>query len=410
MADVEEDDAPEAPECRICRCTAEEAGEALYTPCACKGSLEWVHPRCLEQWRQACPTTASRLRCDMCRTNFVLEQQRPGFAEICGPCSLSAVRSLGVVVLVELATVGCGLFVNSLAFLTGVPPEHYTFHPNFDLHLSGWTLLLPQAAIWTIVRKLRESHRALLEANPAFERGWWARQLFERLNAPCCALVVFTLVLVALIIPMGYIGKALIWLANHGWEGLDAAERERGAVAGLSEQGEVSWTLDPAHFYIASLVFCMSSFLAYLVMMTVLIARQHPDRLGCCKVLAALVVFEVCIMLGGYLVKILAVLTGVYGRADDDSAVNTSATAAASDGSGAGQLQSSAQRGWGAVEWSTDWNHHVLSLTAWMPGARNAPLFPLALALDPYPAPSARPACGLCASSCCASSMWPLRL
>lgn len=366
------DQEQQQPECRICRCTAEEAGEQLFTPCACKGSLEWVHPSCLEQWRQACPTAASRLRCDMCRTNFVLEQQRPGFGEICRPCGEGALRTLLAIVLAEAATVAAGYCVSGMAFLTGVSPEHYTFRPGLDLHLSGWTLLLPEATIAAVVRKMRASHLALVEANPAFERSWWSRYLFERLNAPSCALAVFTLVLAAVVIPMGYLGKSLIWLLNHGWEGLDEVERARGAVAGLSPHGEVAWALDPAHFYIASMVFCISSFLVYLVCMAMLIARQYPDRLGCCKVLVALVAFEIFVMMGGYIVKILGVITGVYGRVDD-SATGCIVTGDGSGmdggvaGDGSGMAQDCAAKGWAAVEWATDWNHHVLSLTAWMP-------------------------------------------
>ena len=348
------------PECRICRCTAEEAGEMLFAPCLCKGSLEWVHPSCLEQWRAACPPVASRLRCDMCRGGFMLEQHRPGCRDVCAPCAASALHSVGVVLLVELATCSSGFFVNALAMLTGVPAAHYTFRPGFDLHLNGWTLLLPQAAIWTVVRKLRASHLQLVEANPGYVGGWWSRNLFEKRSEAGCALSVFTIVLLGLLVPMGYLGKALIWLANEGWEGLDEEQEARGAVAGLSESGEVSWRIDPAHFYVASLVFCMASFVLYLVGMTVLFARQHPDRLGCCKVIAAVLAFEGFVILGGYLVKILAVLTGVYGR--------NLAAESGEGGSGFGNGDGSeAAGGWGAVEWSADWNHHVLSLTAWMP-------------------------------------------
>lgn len=370
----------DVPECRICRCSAEESGEQLYAPCACKGSLQWVHPSCLEQWRQASPNVASRMRCDMCHTEFLLEQQRPGLGEICRPCSTGALRFLVAAVAVEIATVTSGYCVNAIAFLTGVPPGHYTFHPGFDLHLTGWTLLLPEATVWTLVRKMRASHLALVEANPGYDSSWWSRQLFERLNAPCCALAVFTLVLVAFVIPMGYVGKALIWVTNHGWEGLDDTEREQGGVAGLSSHGEVSWALDPAHFYIASMVFCICSFVAYLIIMAVLLARQYPDRFRCCKIIAALVAFEIFVIIGGYVVKILAVVTGVYGRSADSHYATGDLTDAASAGAGSvGGVASdgsvsglpdgvtSRQTGWAAVDWTTDWNHHVLSLTAWMP-------------------------------------------
>jgi hypothetical protein len=351
-----EEDAQASPECRICRCTAEEASEMLFAPCKCKGSLRWVHPSCLEQWRAACPTVQSRLRCDMCRGDFALEKHRPGCCDICAPCSAGALHTVGIVALVELATCSSGYLVNALAMLTGVSAQHYTFRPGADLHLSGWTMLLPQAAIWTVVRKLRASHLQLVEVNPGYVGGWWARNLFEKRSEAGCALSVFAIVLVGLLIPMGYLGKLLIWLVNEGWDGLSEEEKARDAVAGLSESGEVSWRLDPAHFYVASLVFCVTSFVLYLVGMAALVARQHPDRLGCCKVIAAVLAFEGFVILGGYLVKVLAVLTGVYGQ-------NLVA-----GGSGGGSLGAGSEVGsWSAVEWSADWNHHVLSLTAWMP-------------------------------------------
>ena len=97
--------------------------------------------------------------------------------------------------------------------------------------------------------------------------------------------------------------------------------------------------------------------------MAILVARQYPDRMGCCKVLVVLAAFEIFVMIGGYLVKILAVLTGVYGAAAGDG--SGLGGGAADDGSGAA-LEDLAT-GWAAVEWRTDWNHHVLALTAWMP-------------------------------------------
>jgi hypothetical protein len=78
MAEAQaEAQAIEENECRICRCTAAEKDEPLFTPCQCRGSLKWVHPSCLEQWRQAAPNAASRVQCDTCRAPFNLQVRLP---------------------------------------------------------------------------------------------------------------------------------------------------------------------------------------------------------------------------------------------------------------------------------------------------------------------------------------------
>ena len=329
-----------APECRICRCTAEETGEMLFAPCLCKGSLEWVHPTCLEQWRQAAPTSASRVRCDMCHGPFELDRQRPSMRDFCRPCGSGVASGIAAIAAVELATLGCGYIVNLLALLTGVEDSQYELSPSFDLHLNGWTLLLPQAACFSVARKARAAHRSAVEANPAYESGRLARLLFGRLGPVGCYAAIFGGVFALVLLPMGYLGKLVIWIGHHGWGDADGDEPAT----------QVSWRLDPAHFYLASLVFCLASFVVYLIMMSVLLARRHPDRLGCCKVVAAVVSFELFVVLGGYLVKALAVATGVY---DSDG----------SDGSGS----QARVTGWAAVQWRADWNHHVLALTAFMP-------------------------------------------
>lgn len=54
--------------CRICHISAEESDcEPLVEPCACSGSMRWVHSQCLVNWLQHSP---GRQRCDICRYHF----------------------------------------------------------------------------------------------------------------------------------------------------------------------------------------------------------------------------------------------------------------------------------------------------------------------------------------------------
>lgn len=56
---------PNIPTCRYC---LEEAKD-LITPCSCKGSLRYVHKKCLMEWFQ----TKKELQCELCKTDFSLK-------------------------------------------------------------------------------------------------------------------------------------------------------------------------------------------------------------------------------------------------------------------------------------------------------------------------------------------------
>lgn len=302
----------EEPECRICRCTAEEMDEILFSPCQCKGSLKWVHPSCLEQWRQACPTAASRVRCDMCRTEFNLQQQAPKCADVCGPVGNHMIEMLLGIVLFESAALGCGLLVNGIAALCSQESAHFT--PDFELHLNGWTLMLPQGATAAVLRRARRSHLQMNENNPAYQGPWLARLLFERCGSVASHVLVFVGVLVLILVPMGYLGKLVVWIGAGGQSTFDATD----AAGGDVDEGEetyvrhIAWGLDTAHFYIASLVFCISAFFTYLVAISCAFARQNPDRMRCAKALLTVLLFEAVVIAGGFAVKLLAWMTGVY--------------------------------------------------------------------------------------------------
>ena len=52
--------------CRICHCEAEPGSAPLISPCACSGTLRYVHQSCLQQWIKSANTKS----CELCKLNF----------------------------------------------------------------------------------------------------------------------------------------------------------------------------------------------------------------------------------------------------------------------------------------------------------------------------------------------------
>ncbi|KAJ9446505.1 ERAD-associated E3 ubiquitin-protein ligase DOA10 [Diplonema papillatum] len=64
LADDEQDDEeePEENECRICK----DIAEPLVKPCACKGSIGFVHEACLAKWMKRSASGTAAIRCEVC--------------------------------------------------------------------------------------------------------------------------------------------------------------------------------------------------------------------------------------------------------------------------------------------------------------------------------------------------------
>jgi hypothetical protein len=195
------------------------------------------------------------------------------------------------VLVFELCTLACAFLVNICAVFTGVSQTATFDFWEFDLHLNGWTLLLPEVAVISIARKYRSNYLAIRESNPSYEGPWVCRVLFDRCSAACCYAVFFTLTL-SVMVPMGYGGKAILWAAAGG-----DFEKSIELESELDSDGtSLTWRLDPAHFYIASLIFCLLAFVGYLISITVLVARQNPRRMTCLKIAGSLLAFELAVI------------------------------------------------------------------------------------------------------------------
>lgn len=86
--------------CRICFGGEEEdGGERLVSPCMCDGSMQYVHPDCLHEWRVRAHNTQSFRRCDQCHYPYLVRKtwRERVFRSSLAIFSLSAL-SLGAVV------------------------------------------------------------------------------------------------------------------------------------------------------------------------------------------------------------------------------------------------------------------------------------------------------------------------
>ena len=54
--------------CRLC--WGDEDDGPLVQPCACRGSIQWIHEHCLEQWRRTAPREDAAFRCGQCMDEY----------------------------------------------------------------------------------------------------------------------------------------------------------------------------------------------------------------------------------------------------------------------------------------------------------------------------------------------------
>jgi len=62
---------PEHEDEKMCRvCWGDEDDGPLVRPCACRGSAEWIHKACLEEWRRTGPREDAAYRCGQCKDEY----------------------------------------------------------------------------------------------------------------------------------------------------------------------------------------------------------------------------------------------------------------------------------------------------------------------------------------------------
>jgi len=114
--------------CRICLCGEEE--EQLVRPCACRGTIEWVHGSCLQEWLENRQTES--LRCELCLAKYVVKGR--GFIRgfICA--ALLVGRQDGFVYVLLCAVGVCGLVLYGLLFGVLMICEAFVFASTLETH------------------------------------------------------------------------------------------------------------------------------------------------------------------------------------------------------------------------------------------------------------------------------------
>ena len=74
--------------CRFCLGTNQSQKNPLISPCQCKGSMEFVHFKCLNRWRHV-DIGRNGLTCSLCMTNYTLPRLHEyEIAPVPNTCSL----------------------------------------------------------------------------------------------------------------------------------------------------------------------------------------------------------------------------------------------------------------------------------------------------------------------------------
>lgn len=112
------DEEEEPPECWICR---DITSEPLIQPCACRGSMSYVHASCVEQWIQhhrRNTVNDQRPRCSVCHQEYHGEESHPGMSlfvrHLCHGVFANLLRVMLMALLLvgfEVATSGQGLLL-----------------------------------------------------------------------------------------------------------------------------------------------------------------------------------------------------------------------------------------------------------------------------------------------------------
>jgi len=78
MPDEGLDGQREEKQCRICLDGVDAEGELgrLIRPCLCKGSISYVHVRCLQRWRNTSPTKSAFFACPQCKYQYRFARTR----------------------------------------------------------------------------------------------------------------------------------------------------------------------------------------------------------------------------------------------------------------------------------------------------------------------------------------------
>lgn len=99
----------------VCRFCFDSGDEPLISPCACKGSQQWIHESCLSKWYNM--KVENRV-CSVCKYDFIVQQLAP--FEFVAP-------HLGIYISAPLTNGFIAMFYNwmTLLLLAQIVPTHW---------------------------------------------------------------------------------------------------------------------------------------------------------------------------------------------------------------------------------------------------------------------------------------------
>ncbi|KAF8529414.1 hypothetical protein JB92DRAFT_2860307 [Gautieria morchelliformis] len=157
MADSSRSEDKEAKQCRICLSGPEDEqiSGRLIKPCMCKGSMQYVHVKCLNKWRMSSGSQSAFYSCDTCHYSYAFARTRVvGLAT--SPVVLGTVSLLFFSAIVFLASFLIVYFVPSLAT------------PSYSLEAkSFWQVLMTPVSVAN-----RIIHMAT-RTYDTFNYSWW---------------------------------------------------------------------------------------------------------------------------------------------------------------------------------------------------------------------------------------------
>ncbi|KAJ7125657.1 hypothetical protein C8R43DRAFT_1029830 [Mycena crocata] len=154
--------AEDSRQCRICLAGPEETELGrLIKPCLCKGSISFVHLKCLQQWRNSSPAQTARFfKCPQCHYSYRFARTRIlGIAT--NPVIVGAISAILFTLLVLLSSFITTYFMSWFE----EPSESYYYRSNF-FFVSP--LEIAQDLIRAALRILQDEDG---EDGPIFGRG-----------------------------------------------------------------------------------------------------------------------------------------------------------------------------------------------------------------------------------------------
>jgi E3 ubiquitin-protein ligase DOA10 len=123
--------------CRIC--FEDDVRKNLISPCLCSGNSKYVHPNCLEDWRNMNLQNTKYYFCEICKENYIFEFENTNFDILLVRHKIFLTLELFIYILISLITIySCGMLVKKI-----IDNEtHFSDNRYIDNLLTGTLFIL----------------------------------------------------------------------------------------------------------------------------------------------------------------------------------------------------------------------------------------------------------------------------